>query len=475
MKVVIINPPVLGEEKYIREGRCEQRASSFQYLMVPISLPSIAALLGSKGFKVLLLDCMAEELSSEAAIRRIVYFKPKMVILNFSTATFSSDTKFVLALKKILPHAHLTAIGVHVSALPEQSLIETALDSIIRGEQESTALDLANHLKNKNLLKTVQGISYRGNPSFVNNIARPFISDLDTLPFPARDLLKNEAYKMPVYNRPYTLIIAARGCPNNCSFCTANIYYGTKIRMRSVKNILDEVEEIIQVHKIKDITFWADTFTFDRKYVLDICKGIEERKLKFRWMCNARVDRVDLELLKIMRKAGCQIISYGVESGDQKILNRIGKNITLYKVKKAFKWTREAKIESAAHIIFGLPGETEDTIKKSIKFTKEINPDYVQFYSAIPFPGTRFYDEASKKGWITSKNWNDYELGKNIISTPQLSKEKLAQWRRRAYFEFYLRPGFILRKLKTFIKKPKDLFYFSREAISFMKDWVQKS
>lgn len=474
MKVVIINPPTANHEKYIREGRCEQRASSFQYLMVPISLPSIASLLREKGFEVKLLDCMAEELSVEAALRQVVHFKPKLVILNFSTATFNADRDFTLRLKKLLPESHLAAIGVHATTLPELTLIETALDSIIRNEPEMTALDLARILNGKERLRSVQGLSYRGNPTFVNNPARPWIDNLDALPFPARDLLKNDRYKMPIYNRPYTLVITARGCPNNCSFCTANLYYGTKIRMRSPENVLDEVEEILKVHKIKDITFWADTFTFDRQYVLRICQLIKERNLKFRWMCNARVDRVDLELLKTMRATGCQIISYGVESGVQKILNHIGKNITLAKIRQAFNWTREAGIESAAHIIFGLPGETEETIKKTIQFVKEINPDYIQFYSAIPFPGTRFYDEASKKGWIVSKDWSDYELGKNIISTPKLPVERLGYWRRRAYLQFYLRPAYIWGRLKKFVKKPSDFWFFTKQAISFMKDWAEK-
>lgn len=475
MRIAIINPPVKGEEKYIREGRCEQRASSFQYLMVPISLPSIAALLRYNGFEILLLDSMAENLNFKKAIQKVKKFNPRLVIMNLSTATFNSDTEFILELKKTLPKSHLAGIGVHVTAMPEESLIETALDSIIRGEPEMTALDLAKHLKNKELLRGVPSLSYRGNPTFVNNPARPFISDLDALPFPARDLLKNEAYKMPVYNRPYTLVITGRGCPNNCAFCTANLYYGTKIRARTPENVLDEVEEIIKVQKIKDITFWADTFTFDRSYVVKICEGIKNRGLKFRWMCNARVDRVDLKLLKMMRSAGCEIISFGVESGVQKILNHIGKNITLKEIRQAFKWTREAKIESAAHIIFGLPGESEKTIEQTIKFVKEINPDFIQFYSAIPFPGTRFHEEAAKKGWITSKNWEDYELGKNIISTPRLSVEDLAKWRRQAYLQFYLRPSYIWRKFKKFVKKPKDFWYVSREAISFMRDWVQKS
>jgi radical SAM superfamily enzyme YgiQ (UPF0313 family) len=361
-----------------------------------------------------------------------------------------------------------------VTTLPELTLIETALDSIIRGEPEMTALELAENLQNKERLRYVKSLSYRGNPTFVNNPARPYINNLDLLPFPARDLLKNDRYKMPIYNRPYTLVITARGCPNNCSFCTANLYYGTKIRMRSPENVLAEVEEILKIHKIRDITFWADTFTFDRNYVLKICQGIKDRGLKFRWMCNARVDKVDLELLKQMKTTGCQIISYGVESGVQKILNHIGKNITLTKIRQAFAWTREAGIESAAHIIFGLPGETEETIKRTIKFVKEISPDYIQFYSAIPFPGTRFYDEAAKKGWITTKNWEDYELGKNIISTPHLPVERLAYWRKRAYLQFYLRPSYIWSRLKKFVKKPSDFLPFAKQAFSFLFDWVEK-
>ena len=279
---------------------------------------------------------------------------------------------------------------------------------------------------------------------------------------------------MPIYNRPYTLVIASRGCPNNCSFCTASLYYGTKIRFRTPENVLDEVEEILNTYKIRDITFWADTFTYERNYVLKICRGIKERGLKFRWMCNARVDKVDPKMLREMRATGCQIISYGVESGVQKILDSVGKNITLREIREAFSWTRKAGIESAAHIIFGLPGETEETIKKTINFVRELNPDYIQFYSAIPFPGTRFYEEATREGWITSKNWQDFELGKNIISTPKLSVDRLAYWRKRAYVQFYLRPSYIWGRLKKFVKKPRDFWYFTKQGISFIRDWVEK-
>ncbi len=441
--------------------------------MVPISLPSIAALLREKDFEVQLIDCMAEDLKTKATLNKIKKFSPKLVILNFSTTTYPKDKEFTESLKKETK-AHLTAIGVHVTSLPLESMIDTKLDSVIRGEPEMTSLELAESIHDKKSLKKIKSLSIKGNPSYTNNLARPFIDDLNSLPFPARDLLKNERYKMPIFNRPYTLVVTARGCPNNCSFCTASLYYGSKIRMRSPENVLDEVEDILTNHRIKDITFWADTFTFNRQYVLDICQGIKDRKLKFRWMCNARVDKVDQKMLKAMKETGCQIISFGVESGVQSILNNINKNITLKQILQAFTWTKNAGIESAAHIIFGLPGETKETIKKTIKFVKEIDPDYIQFYSAIPFPGTKFYDQAVEKGWLTTKNWEDFEIGKNIVDTPQLSVEELAKLRKSAYLQFYLRPTYIWGRLKKFVKKPKDLWPFLKQAISFFKDWAEK-
>ncbi|HLC38912.1 MAG TPA: radical SAM protein [Patescibacteria group bacterium] len=471
---MIVNPPSPNHEKYVREGRCEQRASSFQYLMVPISLPSIAGLLRENGIEVKVLDSMAEDLDSKKAIRAIKKFQPNLIIINLATVTYYGDRIFIAKVKKNQPKTHLTAIGIHVTSLPLKTLKDTALDSIIRGEPEMTSLELALSLRDKKSLKKVKGLSFKSNPSFISNVDRPFIENLDLLPFPARDLIKNRRYKMPVYNRPYTLVITSRGCPNNCSFCTASLYYGSKIRMRSVKNVLDEVEEILKVYKIKDITFWADSFTFDRNYVFRLCEGIKKRKLKFRWMANSRVDRINPKMLKAMKETGCQVVSYGVESGVQKILNRVGKNITLAQIRQAFKWTRAAKLESAAYIIFGLPGETKQTIKKTMKLVKEINPDYVQFYSAIPYPGTRFHDEAAKKGWITAKSWADYEQGKNIISTPQLSVEDLAKFRKKAYLQFYLRPTYILHSMKKFVKNPKDFWPFLKQGISFFKDWAEK-
>lgn len=483
--------------------------SSFQYVMVPISLPSIAAVLRESNFNVGLYDFVVENYSWNKAVNIATKEKPDLIILNIATATYYGDREFVKETKKKLPKTHLTAIGNHATALPEKVLKETKLDSVVRGEPEEICLELAKAIQNNQSLIKVLGISFKklssgrgtlvppaptkvGAPAdrrgadfspppqtkvcdpagrqILHNPERPPIADLDKLPFPARDMLKNERYFMPVYNKPYTLIIASRGCPNHCIFCTAHCYYGRQFRTRSPKNVADEMEEIEKKYKIYYATMWADTFTLNKQWVLDFCDEIEKRRLIIKWMCNSRVNTVDLEMLKTMKVAGCTGIAYGVESGVQEILDRAKKGITLAQIRQAFKLTRLASIDSLAHIIFGLPGETKETIRQTIKFVKKLDPDYAQFYCAVPFPGTEFYDISKKEGWLATDDWSRYEINQPIIETPQLRLQDLSRAKKRAYLSFYLRPIYMLKTGWKFLKKGeiKTLILKSRD---FLRDW----
>lgn len=470
MKILLVNPPPKEGPKVIREGRCEQRLSSFQYVMVPISLPSIAGLLEKEGLDVEIIDFIVENHNFTTAIDAVVKKKPDLVITNFSTLTYQSDGVFVKELKKRLPHSHLSAIGVHVTTLPRQTLKDTALDSVIRAEPEITVLNLAQVLRRGQKLNSVQGLSFKNGQKIIQNRDRPFIQDLDNLPFPARHLLKKDRYLSPVHHRPYTLLITARGCPNQCIFCTARKYYGNKFRKRKVSQVIAEIEQIVKVEKIKEITMWADTFTLDRRFVLDLCDEIKKRKLKFKWLCNSRVNTVDKEMLLKMKQAGCSGIAFGVESGVQTILNRVKKGITLAQIEKAFALTREVGIESLAHVIFGLPGETTQTINQTIAFIKKIDPDYAQFYCAVPFPGTEFASLAQKEGWIATKDWNRYEINQAIIQTKNLSCRQLARARKKAIYGFYLRKTFILRQLKQ-VKSLSDLLNLINKGAGFLINW----
>lgn len=474
MRILIVNPPSIEGIKYVREGRCEQRSSSFQYMMVPISLPSIAALLIKNGYDVKILDCIADSLTDDDVLKATGDFNPELFILNTSTPTFENDIKIIKRIKEKFGNIHLTAIGIHVTVLPEESLRLSKLDSVIRREPELTALALADCIKTRGDLSLVEGISFKSEKEITNNPERTFCDNLNELPFPARNLLNNNKYTLPVINRPYTLVISSRGCPYQCIFCTASLYYGSKLRLRSPENILAEIDEVVKKYKVKDITMWSDTFTLNRQFVVDICQGIIDKKFDIQWTCNSRVDKVDPELLALMKKSGCIGISYGIESGVQEILDNIKKDITLKQIRDAFKWTNEAGIETLAHVIFGLPGETKETIKETVRFVKGINPDYAQFYCAIPFPGTEFHRMAKQNGWLTDEKWSMYEINRAMISTPKLPVEELRKARLRAFLSFYLRPSYIIKRLGK-LKSFDDFMINFRQLLSFIRGWVKES
>lgn len=469
MKVLILNPPDENGIGFVREGRCEQRLSSYQYVLLPVSLTSIAAVLKQKNIKVKIIDAIAENINWGKLKAKIKKFNPEFIILNVSTVTFKSDMKIAQRIKKIIPQVHLSSIGVHVTVLPEETL-SNSVDSVIRREPEITALELVKALSQGKNLKDIKGISYKKGEKIIHNPDRPYIEDLDSLPFPARDLVKNEKYLMAMSNEPHTVLLSSRGCTNNCIFCTARQYYGQQLRLRSAKNVALEMEEVKNKYNINYITMWSDTFTLDRDFVIDLCQEIKRRKLKIKWMCNSRVDTIDEEMLKLMKKAGCIGIAFGVESGVQSILNRSAKGTKIKKIRHAFRLMREVGIESLAHFVLGLPGETKQTIKKTIKFAKEIDPDYVQFYCAIPFPGTPLYDLAEKNQWLRTKNWEDFEINRAIIETPLLSRKELERARTWAYLTFYLRPGYIFRRVFK-IKSLSDFKFMAIKSLRFMRDW----
>jgi len=474
VNVLILNPPVLKDIKYIREGRCEQRLSSFQYVMVPISLPSIAALLRENGYTVKIIDSMVENFSLNELINIIDEFSPKVIIYNVSTATYNNDKevlKFIKSKLNIKPF--FAGIGSHVSALSREVLNESELDAVIRWEPELIALNLCNAIKKGKDLKNIKGLSYKRNSSIKMNEDEKFIEPLDKLPFPARDLLKNEKYTLPVVNSPYTLLVPSRGCPHRCIYCTAPLYYGRKVRFRSVESVINEIKEIFYKYHIKYITMWSDTFTINKKFVIDISKAIIEEGLheKIKWMCNGRVDTVDDEMLSWMAKSGCIGISYGVESGVQEILDNAKKNIKIEQIERAISLTNKYGIESLAHIIFGLPGETKDTIIKTIDFVKKIKPTYAQFYCAIPFPGTEFYKMAKEKNWLVTNNWDYFEINRAIVSTKLLNHKELNKLRRLAYIKFYFNFKYIFSRIKR-IRSIKDLFINIKQAYNFFISWI---
>jgi radical SAM superfamily enzyme YgiQ (UPF0313 family) len=468
MNIFILNPPVSGKRgPFVKEGRCEQRLTSFQSSMIPISLPSIAALLQKNGHKVRVLDCAVANITPETVLLEIEKYKPSIIIVNVSTVTYYDDIGAAKKIKLRFPDVHLAAIGNHVTSLPDTTLKESSFDSIILGEPEFTALELAGRLSSGIDIKDLSGIATKNNEGIIINGKTGFIENLDDLPFPARDLMDNKKYVLPITNEPYTLVIPSRGCPHDCIFCTSSKYYGKKLRLRSPENIIDEVKEVKNKYGINNIVMWADTFTLNREFVVKICKLLIREKTGVRWMCNSRVDTVDPEMLKLMKESGCIGVSYGVESGNQKILDNIKKRVTLEQIENAIKWAQEAGMEAMAHVIFGLPGETKETIKETVNFLIRTSPDYVQIYCATPFPGTEFYEICKNKNCLITDGWDRFEVNAAVISTPQIGPEELYEARRNAYIKFYLNPKYIWKRIRR-IRSMKDLVFFIRQSLYFV-------
>jgi radical SAM superfamily enzyme YgiQ (UPF0313 family) len=245
------------------------------------------------------------------------------------------------------------------------------------------------------------------------------------------------------------------------------------VRLRSAGNVVDELETTLDRYGIRNFTMWSDTFNQDRPFVMAVCAEIKKRGLekRIRWMTNSRVDHVDREVLAEMKSAGCIGISYGVESGSEEILKTIKKGATLQQTREALHLTKESGMEVLAHIVLGLPGETKETIRHTVEFVKELDPDYAQFYCAIPFPKTELEKMAETNGWISTKDYSKYELNQPIMEMPSLTIEELTKERKRAYREFYLRPAYILKRLKM-VRRPKDLWMNVRQGIDFIRNWI---
>ncbi len=453
MKVLLLNPPDLKQEKYMKEiGRCGRRAVAGE-LWPQTGLAYLAAVLRNANFDVSFIDAMAENLTMDSLLKRISDIEPQIVVAGTTTPTFSNDIK-VLEQIRNAKAVRTVLVGTHSSALPRESVLHPAVDYVVVNEAEETIVELARVLDSgghdDESLRHVRGIAFvDSSGEVVIAESRGYIEPLDTLPFPARDLLPNDRYHMPFFGKhPFATVIPTRGCPWQCIFCRAGKVWGRKIRVRSPQNVADEIKSIVDQLGIRHIVFMTDSLTLNKHWLREFLDTVLERELKFKWICNSRVDAVDEEMLAHMRRAGCKLISYGVESGNQAILDRAKKGIRLEDSARAMDLTRKAGILSMAYFILGLPGENRYTVSETIDFMKRIKPDYVNVHVATPFPGTEFFEIAEKNNWLVTTDWSRYEEeGSAVVKTEELSSEELLSAQRRAMKEFYARPSWIVREL----------------------------
>ncbi len=444
MRILFLNPPLPDGDIYMKElGRCGRRSVGGE-TWPQTGLSYLAAVVLAEGHEAALVDGMAEGLTQAQTEARIAAWKPDWVITGTTTPTFRQDAAYLKGLKE--RHDYTTGLtGTHVTALPRESLTESEADFVLVAEAELTLQRLL----------TRPRAEWRGIPGLCVNVAgeailgppTELVKNLDDLPYPARHLTPYHLYKMPFSRgEPFATVIPSRGCPYPCTFCRAGTVWGTGIRTRSVDNLLGELLDMREKLGINFFAFMTDTFTLRRSWVKQVMEGM--RPHGFRWVCNSRVDTIDYELAREMKASGCELISFGVESGNQRILESSKKGITLDQIREGIAATQRAGVLTFAYFIIGLPGETEETIEDTLRFAREIDPDYCNFHVATPFPGTELYEQAKRNGWLVHEDWERYEeMGSAVMRTALLSPEAAMRAQRRATRGVYLRPKRILKEL----------------------------
>jgi radical SAM superfamily enzyme YgiQ (UPF0313 family) len=428
-------------------------------IFAPTGLISCAAVLENAGHEVAILDAQALNYDLDSISKYIDKFDPDIVGVTSTTPTFSK----ALEIAKIAKEKDKITVcgGVHASIASNEVISSPFIDHVVRKEGEYTFLELVNALE-KNKPLDILGLTTKNNGKIIYNPDRPFIDSLDQLPMPAYHLLDIKRYKpyayQPTQKRPFINIMLSRGCPNQCTFCDTWYLCGRKLRAFSPQRVINELKYLRENFGITNILFFDDTLTMNQQWINEILDLMIKEKLDITWNCLTRVDCVNSNLLKKMKKTGCEMIAYGVESGSQHILDAMKKGITLDQIRKAFKWTREADIVTRAFFILGYFGETRETIRKTIEFAKELNPDFVNFSILEPFLKTEAWEIAKKNGMLPKEiNWDEFSMFNRAMKSfvNDISKEELVNIMKEAHQKFYLRSSYILKIFRNIKSLPQ--------------------
>jgi len=452
MKFVIANPPWPGEGYGTRSNIRWPHRRGDKVLTFPIYLAYATAILKSKKLDAIGIDAIEKEWDTTRFVEEIKKINPKIVFLEISTPSIYHDLETAELIKKET-NLLVALMGPHATYFHKE-LVEnnSFIDFCIRNEFEYTIRDLCLAIKNNSPLGNILGITYRKENKVIINKSRPLIENLDEIPFPDRDDFKLENYQQAFYGGKKTaLVISSRGCPYQCTFCLwPDTLYGHKYRERSAKNMVNEIELLVNNYGVDEIYFDDDSFTINKKHITDFCNEINSRNIKIPWLCMGRVNNVDGETLNLMKESGCKEIFYGFESGSQEILDHSCKNITLEQIKNAVKLTQKAGICAGGSFVFGLPKESMKTVRETIRFAKKLGANYVQFTLAAPFPGTKLYEEAKSKNLLKLNSWEDLDGTKGpIIESEFLNKNQMSGIIRKAYLSYYTSPRIIIQNLKT--------------------------
>lgn len=416
-----------------------------------LSLAYVAGALLHAGHSVRFVDANALNLSKEEVLARVKRYSPDLIAMTVTTYMLHQNLSWIRYLRQHLDVPVLIG-GQHLDLYPFETFKHPEIDYGIVGEAEETVVDFVDALEKGKDLHTVDSIIFRDEQRKVVKTGNGRkVKDLDAVPFPARHLLPNDRYyEFITQRRNFSLMMTSRGCPFLCIYCEQG---RTPARYRSTQNVCDEMEECYTDYKVRELDIFDPLFTVNKKRVLELCKGIQERKLDIEFAMRSRVDTLDKEMLHELKKAGCSRIYFGIESGNNEILKRIKKNVTVDQIKKTITETSTAGIKPLGYFMIGNPGETPETIKQTISLARSLPLHYAQFSKVVPLPGTEMYDTLMVPQMGGVDYWKEFvedEKNARLIGRPlcDLSEEEIQKWVKKAYVSFYFRPSYIVKAVK---------------------------
>jgi len=472
MRVLLLNPPFLP--RYSRSSRSPAVTKSGT-IYYPIWLAHAAGLLEKRGHVIMLIDFPAEGKELHEYRDRIRHFEPSMIVCDTSTPSIESDVKTSSEVKSWFSPQPLTVlVGTHPSALPDRTLsLDSSIDIIARREYDLTLCELAGG----RAVERINGISYRKNGQVYHNPDRPPIADLDQIPFVSsvyRKHLNIANYFYAHCQNPVISIFAGRGCPNNCFFCVyPQVMFGHEYRHRSVRHFVEELEFIKrEMPKVREILIDDDNFTADQDFVEQVCEGILAKDLDVTWTCEARVD-LKLDIMKLMKRAGCRLLVAGFESGDQRVLNGMNKGITVSQSEVFARNARRSGLRVHGCFMVGNPGENGKTFLKTIDLAMRLHIDSAQFFPLMVYPGTSAYAWAETKGYLVTDRFRDWltvdGMHRCVLSTPIFKGPELTDLCDYARRRFYLRPRYVLHRILDMGKNPLEITRTMRAATTLLK------
>lgn len=465
--ILLINPPVTLEERY---GAFASVGSQ----VPPLGLCYLAAVLRKSGYTAQIIDAPVFDMEPDQTIAAIREAGAELIGITATTVSIIRASELARAIKKAGISARVIIGGPHVSALPRRTFEEFSdFDIGVINEGEDTVVDVVRCCKDGGSLAAIPGLVYRDGAEVCLTAPRGLIENLDDLPFPAWDMIPDIAtYYKPAphsyYQLPSTSLMTSRGCNGTCTFC-ARPFMGERYRSNSPDYTLGMIDHLVKNYGIRDIMFYDDNFLLDRTRVTTICEGILGRGYKISWSCLARTDVMSEDFFKLIRRAGCWQIAYGIESGDQTILNNIKKRAKLERVEEMVRRANEAGINTRGYFMIGCPGETKETVERTINFltSSSLKDFHVTF--CTPMPGAELFDTAQQYGTFDC-DWKKLGFWEPAFIPFGMTKDELIAGHRRMFRKFYLRPAVIGRYLAKMIRQPRimvDILQAGRDVFRY--------